>query len=95
VCCDPVAERRPARVGHEREECAHCACGWWEFLDHWTDDGEWVAYTPEEVTEMLAHHAEPRHASHWGCVHRPETHDALVNAQAKRRASFLAKAVSA
>lgn len=95
-CCTPVVERRPSMFGHEREESAHCDdCGWFLLLERWTDDGELKQYTPEELTDLLAQHAEPRHVTHWGMTHPPAQHDALVKAQAKRRAAYLAKAVIA
>lgn len=88
-CCTPVAERRPAKVGHEREECAHCQdCGWFLFLEQWTDDGEWKPYTPDEITDLMAAHAAPRHVTHWGEAHPPEKHDELVRAQQQRRDAY-------
>lgn len=95
VCCEPVAERRPARVGVDQFECAHCACGWWAFETYWHDEGEHRPYTAEEVADLLAEHAQPRHVSHWGHAHPPSRHDELVRAQAKRRAAYLKKEVAA
>jgi hypothetical protein len=91
VCCEPVAERRKAHIGVDQFECAHCDCGWWQFETYWHDEGEYRLYTPEEVTDMLAEHAIPRHVSHWGMSHPPEKHDDLVKAQAKRRAAYWAR----
>lgn len=94
-CCEPVAERRRAKVGVDQWECAHCDCGWWEFETYWHDEGEHRSYTAEEITDMLAEHAIPRHVSHWGKSHFVTVHDDLVKAQARRRAAFLAKRVAA
>lgn len=89
--CTPVAERRPAHVGHEMWECAHCACGWWSFDEYWHDDGEWRAFTADEIADMLATHAIPRYVSRWGVAPYPiAEHEELVRAQAKRRRAYLA-----
>lgn len=93
VCCEPVAERRPNREGGE--ESAHCACGWWLGSQYWADEGGWVDYTPEQVADSIAAHAEPRHVSHWGISHHPDQHDRLIAAQQKRRAAYLRKARAA
>lgn len=94
VECTPVAERRPDRMQKDRDKCAHCACGWWANAEYWHDDGEWRQHTPEEVADMLAEHAQPRHVSHWGETHPPGEHDRLVAAQAKRRAAYLRNGVT-
>lgn len=89
--CSPVAERRRAHVGHEQWECAHCDCGWWSFDQYWHDDGEWRAFTAEEVADMLADHAQPVYVSRWGVApYQLDQYDDLVRSQAKRRLAYLA-----
>jgi len=78
--------------GTHTELAAMCEdCPWWLPAKHWGDGGEWRLLTADEVTDMLAEHAAPRHVSHWGHSHPPGKHDDMVRAQAKRRAAYLAK----
>jgi hypothetical protein len=86
-------ERGPAPSHFpEREAAAHCNdCGWWLFLEHWADEGRWIAYTPEEVIEACAEHEKPHHRGRWGRSHEISEHDGLVQRQAKRRAKYLAQ----
>lgn len=88
-CCTPVAERRPAKMWGEREEAAHCDCGWWLYLDRWDDDGPTrVPLTPDEVLDLMAEHARPRHVSHWGASHLVTEHDDLIDRRERRRAAY-------
>lgn len=87
---DPIAERRPDRsFPTTRTQIAHCVhCGWTVDETYWSDEGEWVPYTPDELMDLMAHHARPRHTSHWGETHEIADHDALVRAQTKRRENY-------
>lgn len=79
--------------GTRIELAAMCEdCPWWLDAKRWDDDGEWVLLTPEEVADMVAEHATPRHVSRWGMTHPPGKHDDLVRAQGKRRADYLRRA---
>jgi hypothetical protein len=87
---DPVIERRPSSLNSALVEVAHCSrCGWWVLEHYRDDDGNDVAYTPDELLDMCSVHVAPRHTSHWGFSHEIADHDRLVAAQAKRRAAFL------
>lgn len=92
---NPIVERRPSPFSMSTDQVAHCDnCGWWVNADHRNDDGDWVPLTGDEVLDLCAEHARPRHTSHWGVSHEIAQHDALVAAQAKRRANYR-KAVAA
>jgi len=66
-------------------------CPWRVDAKRW-GEGEWRHLTPDEVADMVAEHATPRHVSRWGMSHPPEKHDALVRAQGKRRTDYLRRA---
>ncbi len=88
--CTPILERRKVAT-FTADELAHCESCSWFVLDRsgWDDK-----FDADDLQDMLAEHAQPRHVSHWGCAHPVEKHDGLVAAQAKRRTAYL-KAVAA
>jgi hypothetical protein len=96
VCCSPVAERRPSKIGLTRDEGAHCSCGWWIFAERWSEDDALSRepLTPDELTDLMAEHAEPRHVSHWGESHPVAMHEALVAKRARRRAAYTKRAAA-
>jgi hypothetical protein len=96
VCCTPVAERRPSRIGLTLDEGAHCDCGWWIWAERWDDDDPKarIPLTPDEVVDLMAEHAEPRHVSRWGKAHLVAEHDELVAARERRRAAYRKRAAA-
>lgn len=88
--CTPILERRKV-PNFTVDELAHCETCPWFVLDRsgWDDN-----FNADDLTDVLAEHAQPRHVSHWGNSHPVEKHDRLVRAQAERRAAYL-KAVAA
>jgi len=85
--CSPVIERR-ARPDFTVDEVAHCPNCSWFILDGapWEDE----PYTADDLMDMLAEHARPRHVSRWGESHLIAEHDQLVADQAERRARYVA-----
>ncbi|GAA3730391.1 hypothetical protein GCM10022239_03730 [Leifsonia bigeumensis] len=87
--CTPVIERRKAASYFVVPELAHCNDCYWFVLEPSTISGETI--TADDLIDMCAEHARPRHVSHWGESHLVEAHDGLVRKQAQRRAKYLAE----